>query len=243
MKTFFKNTKLIAALVAAPMMALASASQAETVLVDFSTATPEPGVADSNGNRWNTVGTVGTNSVAANFPATALIDTTGASVPWQIAYTGSGNTNTGFGGNGINGPAGPAPLDQSFAVIDGIFSQNSGGNGVATITYTGLAANSVYNLSLIGGRASSGEDGVITVTTGTGPGGALLNDGTVLSFAATSDASGSIAFTFNEGVNTSNVFNGSTLNAMSITGTTIPEPTSLALLGLGGLLVARRRRD
>lgn len=242
MKTITTMHKLFATLVAAPMLAMASPGQAETVLVDFSTATAEPGVADSNGNRWNTVGTVGTNSVAANFAATALIDTAGASVPWQIAYTGSGNTNTGFGGNGINGPAGPAPLDQSFAVIDGIFSQNSGGTGVATITYTGLVGNSEYTLSLIGGRASGGEDGVVTVTTGTGTGGALLNNGTVLNFAVTSDASGSIAFTFNEGVNTSNPFNGSTLNAMSITGV-VPEPGSMALLGLGGLLIARRRRN
>ena len=36
---------------------------------------------------------------------------------------------------------------------------------------------------------------------------------------------------------------GFTVDVVSFSLTSVPEPSSLALLGLGGLLIARRRRD
>jgi hypothetical protein len=66
----------------------------------------------------------------------------------------------------------------------------------------------------------------------------------VLNFSATSTAGGIIEFDFSELLNDTDGGTSAAFNAMSITGiTTIPEPSSTALLGLGGLaLIVRRRR-
>ncbi len=232
---------------AALLLASVAGAHAATVLIDFSNLTAEPGVADSNGNRWTSIGS-GAGTVA-NSTTNNLISSTGAATTISIGIVFSGNFGQGFGGPGIDGNPGPAPFNfdgptpgdprKNFAIIDGMYSAYS--SAAATVTFTGLATNTPYDLSLIGGRATSGSDGVITRTTGTGgTGGALLNDGTVLNFTVTSDNSGVIAFTFADAdPNVANP-NGATLNAMSLT--QVPEPGMFALLSLSGLLLVVRRR-
>ena len=229
--------KQIAALTAIPLVALSINAQAAGVLIDFSNATAAGATADGNGNFWTTVGNSGDQGDTADLSVTNLIDTTGVATTFDLSVDFSGNVRNGWGGNGINGTAGSNPFDQSFAVIDGIFSNTSA--GLVTLTFSDLDASSVYNLSLIGGRASNGTDGPIAITTGTGAGGTLLNNGTQLDLSITSNASGVIAFTF---VDTNTDFNDSTtLNAMRISAP-VPEPSSTALLGLGGLALIMRRR-
>ena len=76
------------------------------------------------------------------------------------------NEGSGFGGNGINGPAGADPFDEANAVVDGMFvSSNS--VGTAVITLTGLASSTQYDFVAIGGRTENGGTGVITVNQGT----------------------------------------------------------------------------
>jgi hypothetical protein len=212
---------------AASLLATVAGAHASTVLVDFSSATSEPGVADANGNRWTTIGEAGTIS--------DLIDATGATTAIDITADFS-RFSAGLGGNAIDGPAGPAPFDQSFAVVDGIFSSRT--IGVATVTFSNLAIDTPYDLSMIGGRKTVGVDGTIEVITGTGSGGTLPNDGTVLDLTVISNPVGQITFTFTD-FDDDNT-NGATLNAMSLT--QVPEPGMSVLLSLSGLLLVVRRR-
>jgi len=206
-------------------------------LIDFSNATAAGAGADSNGNYWTTIGN-GNKGNAADVSVFNLIDSTNTATSIDLSVDFANNTASGWGGNGITGPAGSNPFDQSFATNDGIYSNTTA--GVVTLTFSDLAVSTVYNLSLIGGRAVAGMDGPIAITTGSGLGGTLLNNGTQLDLAITSDALGVIAFTFID-TNASNL-NSTTLNAMSITA--VPEPSSAAaLIGLCSLaLVLRRRR-
>jgi len=189
-------------------------AHADPVLIDFSSATPEPGVTDSNGNRWTTIGEAGTIN--------DLIDATGTATAIDITVDFS-RFSAGLGGNAIDGPTGPPPFDQTFAVVDGIFSSRT--IGVATVTLSDLASETPYNLSMIGGRATVGVDGTIEVITGTGSGGTLLNDGTILDLTLVSDSSGVIAFTFID-FDDDNT-NGATLNAMSFSQSGETGPQSI----------------
>ena len=236
MKNLLKiiKKKQIAALAVMPLVALSINAQA-AVLIDFSNATAAGAGADGNGNYWTTLGTVGQQGNAADLIVTNLIESSNLATTIDLNVNFSNVSANGWGGNAIDGPTGSDPFDQEFAVTDGIFSNTVG--GLVTLTFSDLAVSKVYDLSLIGGRASAGMDGVIDITTGTGSGGILKNDGTQLDLSIFSDSSGVIAFTFVD-TNFSNL-DSTTLNAMSIA--IVPEPSSTALLGLGGVALMLRR--
>lgn len=262
--------KLAPLAAAAGLLVTAGTASAATVLIDWSISNDISGVADGNGNFWNSLGSGFANG--GDFSATALTASNNTASGWSVAVdlTGntSNNTGAGFGGTGINGPIGAtAPFNATGTnrpSVDGIFA-NYNANGTATITFTGLAASTQYDFSLIGGRASNGSNGYIKVLTGTAGAGAsdidlletgvgtgkyaaddfldtfsLLNDGTIASFSVTSNVSGSIAFDFFEGQNDTNGTTNATFNAMSIT--QVPEPSAALLGGLGFLVLLRRRR-
>lgn len=251
-------TTLMAILVMAAVCLTATSAHAATILVDLSTAATvsNPAV---DGKYWTSFGS-GTNSTVT---ATDLIDSSNVPTTFDLSITtasvsAGGVSGAGFGGTGINGPAGADPFDEANAITDGLFVNNNN-DGTALFEFSGLVANTDYDFSLIGGRASGGKDGGIKILAGTPDSNAvdldviesddlldsynLLNDGTVLNFTVTSTASGEIDFRFFKGDGTDGNNGGSTFNAFSIDGPLIPEPASLALVGLGSLLIASRRRQ
>lgn len=184
-------------------------AQAGTVLVDFSAAQSTPG-GPQGGDYWNTIG---------NTAVTALLDAAGgAGSGWDVQVTHGGGS-TGLGGTAINGDGAAAPFDQSFAIIDGIYSNRASAAGTSTITFTGLAGNKPYSFSTYSDRAGGWADSVISTTVGTGPASVALLKDSVTDFTITSSPSGKIAFTFVEGPGESSpVGNNSVLNAVRLTG-------------------------
>lgn len=237
MKTHI-NKQLIAAFTGA--IAAASVSAAP-ILIDLSENAPVSNPA-GDGKFWNSLGSGPVDASIAD-----LLDSgnasTGISLSIDVSNVNAGGVSgAGFGGAGINGTAGADPFDEPNAITDGIFANNNN-DGTAVLTFGNLSALTAYDLSAIGGRASGGKDGIIDILTGTSssPSYDLLNDGTVLDFTVTSDAAGVISIEFKKGDNTNGTAGNSTFNALSIT--EVPEPSSLALLAAGGLLIARRRRS
>jgi hypothetical protein len=230
---------IIALLVLACQCPVANADPAPPVLIDWSTASVVSNPA-GDGKHWNSLGTPTSGSSSFDLATTPLIDSTGASSGISVAMfsAATGTTGAGFGGTGIAGPSGADPFDEANAVIDGIYSNQTTTSGttsgLATITFTGLAASTTYNISAIGGRASNGEDGKITVTTGTtgSPFYTLSNSGTVLNFSVTSNASGVIVFNFIR--TTSTPVLNATFNAMSITPAPAPTPLVVTSVGKSG---------
>lgn len=204
----------------------------KSALIDFSAAASTPGGAVA-GNHWNTVGNTAVNN---------LIEVeSGVDSGWNVQVTDGGGA-TGFGGTAIDGDGDGAPFDQSFAIIDGIFSNQPTAAGTATITFTDLEPDTDYDFVTYSDRDTSWADGIIATTIGTGPSSLLITKDVVTRFRITSNGSGTLAFTFVEDPS----FGGpsglnAVLNALRITEVPAPSalPAGLALLGLAAM--CRRR--
>ncbi|MBI1191332.1 MAG: PEP-CTERM sorting domain-containing protein [Tepidisphaera sp.] len=110
--------------------------------------------------------------------------------------------------------------DNSLAADSGSLALPQGGNFIWTITFGNLpdGSDSTFQIPTAG---------ILQLTVGTGTGRWFLT--------ATPPTIGSNNPTFGGGSQTSVPFNAFSLNA-------VPAPSSLALLGLGGLVAGRRRR-
>lgn len=198
---------------------------------------------------------------AANAAVTAIdlgtSDTSGGATA-QVLYTGSFDGSSGFvegtaaaanaantditialgGGASIMfdnvggwGNANSGAADVSSLLNDYIFTAN---NADATVTYTisGLAATDTVDVAFVGGPARSGEATFNGSGTATSAAGSTAF--TVIGTAAT--GSTSYTGTLGNGVGEQN-FAAFRVNIVSV-----PEPSSTALLGLGGLALILRRR-
>jgi hypothetical protein len=207
---------------------LVSSAQA-TAILDFSAAVPTPG-GEQGGNHWTTIASAG---------LTDLLDAaTGLDSGWDLTLTTP--ATTGLGGTAINGNGDAAPFDQSFAIIDGLFSNRN--TARATLAFSNLTPNQAYSFTTYSDRVSGWADAEILTVIGTGPASIPILKDTVTDFQITSDPTGIISFTFGEGPNESTpIGDNAVLNALRIS--SIPEPSSfvLILLGATGLGVARRR--
>ncbi|MBT8038211.1 MAG: InlB B-repeat-containing protein, partial [Verrucomicrobiae bacterium] len=205
-----------------------------SILIDLSNASEVTNPA-GDGKNWNVLGQADgalDDSLAALLDSSNLSTTIGLAID-LTNIDASGTSGAGFGGTGINGPPGADPFDEAAVITDGIFN-NVASNGTAVFIFTGLAGDTSYTFSAIGGRASDGDDGQIIILDAATPLGAgavttetthtLLNDGTVLDFSVTSNASGEIFFEFRK-ANPADTDGSATINALSMTGTVYYETT------------------
>ncbi|MGJ8672890.1 PEP-CTERM sorting domain-containing protein [Rubritalea sp.] len=222
------------------LLASATTTQASSVLIDFGFAA---GVTTGNYNNINGGGATGSGSISTVEGTYSLINTTGASAG-QVVVSSGVTANWGDSGSGAN-YTGSKPLALSgiaaTATDDGLFLNNNGGTPTVTFAFTGLDASQAYTVLFYSARGNNGGPATdIGVSVGSGTGASisnsLNNDSEVGTFVATTTAAGELSLTYSSGGGNT----ATALNFMSIT--TVPEPSSTALLGLGGIAMILRRR-
>lgn len=231
------------------------AHAATTALIDFgraanSTGNPSGGLYYNN-VELNTIDSGNTGSFTLNGAGTSLslIDSTNLSTGWTVSVskisTGGGAGTAGAGGD----YAGATPVSVSSyaatALQDGCYVNNG---GVVRVTFSGLSAGFTYDLVTYGARGSSGSNETWELVSGTSsdPAQVAINVLNNTSNAPTwtgitANGSGEISFEFRANSTSSGTV--SQLNFVSLSATAIPEPSSLALVGLAGFgFIMRRRR-
>ena len=243
-------------LTAASLGLTLGSAHAVTALVDFSGGTTT-GTAVTNTNALSS----GTLSIAAG----AGVDLTGTASA-DLAITASGSQGIHVNGGGANLDAASVT---SNAAISSVFSSyqhaytstwgaiNGGAGNTYSLDITGLKAGTQYTVSILSGRG--GGIGLPTGMSSTwtlDAGSATVDTGasqfdfwddsasssSVIQETGTGPYTMSYQLAFDDAGMTTWVFDFvNPINAMVIT-TVVPEPSSTALLGLGGLALILRRR-
>ena len=226
------------------LIAMIGHTYAATVLIDFGNASGTP------------AGYTEAAITGANGDGVTTGDVALGATGWTINVTETGALNGGNAGSGANYGTviGDYPGELSSfevtALQDGIFANANGinDNSQLTVAISGLVDGYDYDLLFYGARGNAGDPSGADwdITTGIG-GGATINTDIldnstdVVDWDGIRSVGGQIVFTITS-VGTS--FDSDiSLNFGEII-ETVPEPSSLALLGLGGFaLMLRRKRS
>jgi hypothetical protein len=207
-------------------------SSRRRVTMDGTASGPTAGPLSYTGTTWTDI-QIGSNDPAVSAIGIANSDNVASLVNVTLTAAGSflSRTSTYYDG---------APPALALAALDNY--NNESGN---TLTISGLEVDSSYTLYLMGlakGTADGDDDAIcmsatISAITLGGAGGqtwypaAYVQNGNYLVFSGTVDGTGSITATV------------SNLGAFQLEGVGVPEPATVALLGLGSLcLIYRRKR-
>ena len=234
-----KHPHIIKTLTQIASLAMTGAVSATTALIDFGradSAAPAP---------YNSA--VMLAGVVGDVP---LLDEDSVDTGWTVSVVEDGNGNGGSAGAGADVTSFPPDLAgfDVAALGDSIFA-NQGTPQVASMVllFSGLQSAETYDLLLYGSRGNGQPlDQRWSLTQGTGGADvdhvSGLNTTVYVDWAGvTPNASGEIEITINSpGPDTAGAL---ALNFASITGSAVPEPSGLSLLGLGlGALFLRRKR-
>ena len=175
-------------------------------------------------------------------PSTGLLDSSGQATGISLSFANWGFQDNAPEVNYGNGNAANMPL-----LNDYIGAELSAGSLLPTMTISGLASNSPYELYVFGSNGGAGAGGTWSVngsatqvSTGIGssyPFSYFTRGADYVYFNVNSDALGRLVLTGNSTDDPFVILNGFQLSP-------VPEPGSLSLLCAAGavLLVARRRR-
>lgn len=217
------------------------ASQAAVVILDFGN-TGASAVYTDGGNSYNRLNALGTYNAVTAFD--------GSATTWNVVASSAGSGGNGSQGfvSSVTSANAIAPFTglSNTALQDGFFINN---NNTVTVAISGLDITKTYNLAAFGAENLDGPatPSNFTLTVGTTAStltqvldvDANLTTGAAANWSSvTPDAAGNITFTVNANGGTSGF--RTELNAVRIE--SIPEPSSAALLGLGVLALAFRRR-
>ena len=240
MKQTNKQTSVLLATATGVFGCLSSSASAATVVVGTKigiapeSAAPNATPTDTVGNDWNDLAAGSTNNTIHDLDKATL---TGVSV--QFA---GGGINTAGENNWIGLSTNTSTFNAPAEFVDSVTTDLW--FNPATITITGLDTGLTYNLYSVSQGGGSGFDsredthsvmGDVSYGSSTVNRGDARTTGAFHTFLGVSpDVSGTIVFT-TSGVGNNPAFNGLLIEA-------VPEPSSTALLGLGGLALILRRR-
>jgi hypothetical protein len=187
-----------------------------------------------NGDSWNSIN-AGTPGVLTTYSGYTLLTTTGNASGVSLGFTADGGVTSLITGTQPN-----PNLTNSY-----LFN-NTGGSITATLT--GLTPGQSYELVLYvsSDDASTGNRALVGTVIGstsvpfaaTGdPHATFVSGSNIVDLTVTADAAGTLAITEQPSANNSREVD---LNGLQLQSST-PEPTSMALIGVGGCLLLLRR--